>query len=292
MRKKLLITGSTGFLGSNLIKKLIKKKYFIICLVRNKSNFENIKYFTKRRYIKFFNYEKKNLRKVFLDYRIDGEIHCATNYGLNVTSSQEIIDSNLIFPLKILELSAKSGVKFFINSDTILNKNISEYTLSKNQFNEWLKLYSKQIKCCNVKLEHFYGPGDNKTKFVINLILSFLSRKKNINFTPGNQKRDFIYIDDVVEAFIKILDFTFYNNFDFEEFEVGTQKYLQLKKFVKIVKKLTKNYETNLNFGALKYRKNEKMNIKVNIKSLKKIGWSPKVSLRQGLLKTIKYYGK
>jgi nucleoside-diphosphate-sugar epimerase len=71
MRKKLLITGSTGFLGSNLIKKLIKKKYFIICLVRNKSNFENIKHFTKRRYIKFFNFEKKKLRKVFLDYRID-----------------------------------------------------------------------------------------------------------------------------------------------------------------------------------------------------------------------------
>jgi len=292
MKKKLLITGSTGFLGSNLIKKLIKKKYFIICLVRNKSNFENVKNFTKYRYIKFFNYEKKDLRKVFLDYSIDGVIHCATNYGLNITTPQEIIDSNLIFPLKILELSAKSGVKFFINSDTILNKNISEYTLSKDQFNQWLKLYSKKIKCCNVKLEHFYGPGDNKTKFVINLILSLLSRKKNIDFTPGNQKRDFIYIDDVVEAFIKILDFTFYKNFDYKEFEVGTQKYLQLKKFVKLVKKLSKNYETNLNFGALKYRKNEKMNIKVNIKSLKKTGWRPKVSLRQGLLKTIKYYEK
>jgi CDP-paratose synthetase len=292
MRKKLLITGSTGFLGSNLIKKLIKKKYFIICLVRNKSNFENVKNFRKHRYIKFFNYEKKGLRKVFLDYRIDGVIHCATNYGLNLTTSHEIIDSNLIFPLKILELSAKSGVKFFINSDTILNKNISEYTLSKNQFNEWLKLYSKKIRCCNVKLEHFYGPGDNKTKFVIDLILSFLSRKKNIDFTPGNQKRDFIYIDDVVEAFIKILNFSLYNNFNYEEFEVGTQKYLKLKKFVRTVKKLSKNCETNLNFGALKYRKNEKMNININIKSLKKIGWRPKVSLRQGLLKTIKYYEK
>jgi nucleoside-diphosphate-sugar epimerase len=292
MRKKLLITGSTGFLGSNLIKKLIKKKYFIICLVRNKSNFENVKNFRKHRYIKFFNYEKKGLRKVFLDYRIDGVIHCATNYGLNLTTSHEIIDSNLIFPLKILELSAKSGVKFFINSDTILNKNISEYTLSKNQFNEWLKLYSKKIRCCNVKLEHFYGPGDNKTKFVIDLILSFLSRKKNIDFTPGNQKRDFIYIDDVVEAFIKILNFSLYNNFNYEEFEVGTQKYLKLKKFVRTVKNLSKNRETNLNFGALKYRKNEKMNININIKSLKKIGWRPKVSLRQGLLKTIKYYEK
>jgi nucleoside-diphosphate-sugar epimerase len=292
MKKTLLITGSTGFLGSNLIKKLIKKKYFIICLVRNKSNFKNVKNFTKYRYIKFFNYEKKDLRKVFLDYRIDGVLHCATNYGLNITSPQEIIDSNLIFPLKILELAAKSGVKFFINSDTILNKNISEYTLSKDQFNQWLKLYSKKIKCCNVKLEHFYGPGDNKTKFVINLILCFLSRKKNIDFTPGNQKRDFIYIDDVVEAFIKILDFTFYKNFDYKEFEVGTQKYLQLKKFVRLVKKLSKNCETNLNFGALKYRKNEKMNINVNTKSLKKTGWRPKVSLRQGLLKTIKYYEK
>ena len=115
MRKQLLITGSTGFLGSNLIKKLIEKKYFIICVVRNKSNFENIKHFKKNRHIKFFNYEKKDLREVFFDYKIDGVIHCATNYGLNLTSTQEIIDSNLILPLKILELSAKSGFKFFIN---------------------------------------------------------------------------------------------------------------------------------------------------------------------------------
>ncbi len=289
-RINIAVTGATGFLGSNLVKKLINKNYYIICVVRNKSNLTNIDNLISNTNVKLFNYEKKNIKELFVDYKIDGVIHCATSYGLNASSVAEIINSNLIFPLDIIKLSVQFGVKFFINSDTILNKNISEYTLSKKQFNEWLKFFSHSIKCCNVKLEHFYGPGDNNTKFVINLILNLLREKDFINFTAGNQKRDFIYIDDVTDAFIKILDFVTNNSFFYKEFEVGTQNYIKLKDFVYTVKKLSKNKHTKLNFGVLEYRKNEKMNIKVNTKNLKKLGWKPKFSLKQGLLRTIKHY--
>ena len=290
--KTILITGATGFLGSNLIKKLIKRKYLLICLIRNKSNLTKLQYIKNNKNIKFFNYEKKKLKEIFFKNKIEGIVHCATNYGLNISETKEIINSNLIFPLDILKLAVEFRVKFFINSDTILNKNISEYTLSKQQFNDWLKFFSHSIKICNVKLEHFYGPGDNATKFVINLILNLISKKESISFTPGNQTRDFIYIDDVVNAFLKIIDFTINNDFIYQEFEVGTQNYIKLKKFVKIVKKLCKNKKTKLNFGALKYRINEKMTLKVDIKNLEKLGWKPKFTLNQGLIRTIKYYEK
>ena len=77
-------------------------------------------------------------------------------------------------PLRLLFLAKKYGVKAFINTDTILEKNISFYTLSKFQFNEWFEAYSNHLYCCNVKIEHFFGPKDNFTKFVIYLIVNIL----------------------------------------------------------------------------------------------------------------------
>jgi predicted glycosyltransferase involved in capsule biosynthesis len=69
-------------------------------------------------------------------------------------------------PLQLLELGKKTRVNCFINTDTILDKRVSYYSLSKNQFREWLELYAKEMICLNVALEHFYGPYDDNTKFV------------------------------------------------------------------------------------------------------------------------------
>ena len=95
--KTILITGATGFLGSNLIKKLIKRKYLLICLIRNKSNLTKLQYIKNNKNIKFFNYEKKKLKEIFFKNKIEGIVHCATNYGLNISETKEIINSNLIF---------------------------------------------------------------------------------------------------------------------------------------------------------------------------------------------------
>lgn len=285
---KVLITGGSGFLGSSIINYLSKKKFRFFYVVRKKSNLSRIQKYKKNKKII---YEDNKIENLFKKQKIDLILHCATNYGTNDTDINNIIQSNLVLPLKLLSLAKKYKIKRFINTDTVLNKKISLYTLSKFQFYEWFNEYSKDLYCCNVKIEHFFGPKDNETKFVISLIKSILKKKK-IRLTKGEQKRDFIYIKDVVSAFEKIIINSLKIKKGKRTFEIGTGKSYSIKNIVLLILKLTNRDKKIVSFGALPYRKNELMNIKLNIKRLKKIGWKPNFNLQQGLIETINYYKK
>ncbi len=292
---KIFITGGNGFLGSNLVNKISKKNYILHLLIREKSNISRLKLNKK---IKLLRFKKKNLENFFKKNKYDMIIHCATNYGIEEDNSSNVIHPNLLLPLQLLDLAKKYSVKSFINTDTILNKNISSYTLSKGQFVDWLKFFSKFLNCYNVKLEHFYGPKDNNNKFVINTICRLLKNEDKIDFTKGFQKRDFIYISDVVSALEKIILFALKkervnsNDFNLKTFEIGTGKKTSIKSFVLLIAKLTGNTRTRLEFGKLPFRKNEIFNVKVNLSNIKEIGWRSKIKLEYGLIKTINYYKK
>lgn len=292
---KILVTGGNGFLGSNLVNKISKKNYILHLLIRDKSDISRLKLNKKTKLLKF---QKKNLENLFKKNKYDLIIHCATNYGIEEENSSNTIYPNLLLPLQLLDLAKKYSVKSFINTDTILDKNISSYTLSKNQFVDWLKFFSKFINCYNIKLEHFYGPKDNNNKFVINTISRFLKNEDKIEFTKGFQKRDFIYISDVVSAFEKVILFALkknqknLNSFNLKTFEVGTGRKISIKKFIFLVAKLTGNTRTRLEFGKLPFRKNEIFDVKVNLKNIQELGWKSKIKLEYGLTKTINHYKK
>jgi len=285
--KTILITGSTGFLGSSIMNSLSKKNYKFLYLIRKSSNLSRIKKFNKNERI-IIDYEKLEL--IFKNNKIDYILHCATSYGTKDKNISNIIQSNLSLPLKLLDLAKKYEVKRFINTDTVLKKNISHYTLSKYQFNEWFKKFSKDMFCCNIKIEHFFGPGDDISKFVISLIINILKKNYPIKLTKGIQKRDFIYIEDVVSAILRIIENTEKKFYGLETYEIGTGKSISIKKFSYMIAKLCNKDPHIFKFGALSYRRNEPMDIKINTNKLKKIGWKVKFNLKKSLLKTIKYY--
>jgi len=220
MSKTILLTGGTGFLGSNLLKKLLSLDYNVILLKRSFSNTHRIDDVLSD--IKCYNIDQIDLTTVFKDQSIDIVLHCATDYGRKKTSPLQIIEANLILPLKLLQLGKENGIKCFINTDTILDKRINHYSLSKSQFMDWLKTYKENIVCINLALEHFYGPGDDKTKFVSYIFDCLLNNVNNIELTKGDQKRDFIYIDDIVDAFITVISNVSNTVNGFFHYEVGT----------------------------------------------------------------------
>jgi nucleoside-diphosphate-sugar epimerase len=283
--KIILLTGGTGYLGSKILKQLVDNGYNIILLKRSFSNTVRIKEYINK--IISYDIDLVPLGRIFSENTIDTIIHCATNYGRGENDPLHVIEANLLLPLKLLELGKKYHVKSFINTDTILDKRINYYSLSKKQFKDWLIVYKQDYTCVNVLLEHFYGAGDDSTKFVTYIIHNLLKNVDKIDLTRGEQRRDFIYIDDVVDAFVKIINSLDNFNRDFYEFEIGTNYPLSIKQFVELAKQLSGNKHTLLNFGALPYRENEVMNYNVNTSEISKLGWKCNSTVEEGLKKMI-----
>ena len=282
---KILLTGGTGFLGSNILRRLLGLGHELFCIKRETSSLERVKIFKHK--IKWFNVETSDFDEIISSYKIEGIIHCATDYGRKQFDPIQTIETNLILPLKLLHAAASNNVLVFINTDTVLDKRVDTYSLSKRQFSEWLEKYSNDIITVNVALEHFYGPFDNDSKFVSYVIRKMLGNEDSIDFTLGLQKRNFVYIEDVIDAFIVLLNNINKLDNSFHNFEVGTEDSVSIKDFVGLVKKLCNNNTTDLNFGAINYRENEVMNTNTNTDKLKSLGWFPRFSLEDGLKNTI-----
>lgn len=284
-RKTILMTGATGFLGSNLLKSLINKEFDIIILKRLSSRLDRLDGFHDK--IRKINIEEVSIEECIQIVKPEIVIHCATDYGRKNIEPSVIIEANLILPLKLLEASRIGNVKCFINTDTYLDKGINYYSLSKKQFKDWLNTFSSDLVCVNIILEHFYGPFDDKTKFVSFIIDNFLSNVNEINLTFGEQERDFIYIDDVINAFIHIINNSDNLSHGFYNYEIGTNRQIKIKELIEIIRNITGNTTTKINYGALPYRKNEIMKSEVNTSAIKTLGWLPKVELIEGLIRTI-----
>lgn len=286
--RKLAITGATGFLGSHLLAAILAETdYTVLVLKRSASNTSRIRNFLHDSRVEFYNIDTEPLEAVFREHSVDVFLHCATNYGRGGDDVLDVVQTNLVLPLNALQASIKNGVRLFINTDTIINKNVSHYSLSKSHFLDWLRVYSTRVKAINLPIEHFYGAFDNETKFTTHIIRSLLNEVKTIDLTEGNQRRYFIHIRDVISAFMTILAKQETIDGGFHSFDISAETSVSVREFVLLVKKLTGNTATRLNFGALPYRANEIMELKTDISGLKLLGWAPTVSLEEGLKQTI-----
>ena len=288
---KVLLTGGTGYLGSHLAHLLVAEDWEVSLLKRRTSNLGRIaKIETQMRLIDI---ESIDLDSLFKESRFDLILHCATNYGRNQTNQLTLIEANLLLPLKLLLKAIEYKVPTFLNTDTILDKRIGDYSRSKKQFLEWMESMSSQIRCLNVSLEHFFGPGDDPSKFVSFIVESLVVQSaESIDLTPGEQYRDFIYIDDVVQAFAAIIKNSAQFPKGLQKFEVGSGIKIKLKDFVQQVKTASGNTKTELKFGALPYRPNEVMETEVDLRALLALGWAPQTHLHEGILRTLKFYQK
>ncbi|TAK87938.1 MAG: NAD(P)-dependent oxidoreductase [Betaproteobacteria bacterium] len=283
--RTVLLTGATGFLGSHVARALLRQHVKLYATARDSSSFARVLDIKHQiDWIGTDGHLPSRARKL---EAIDCIVHCATNYGRGEATPISTIESNLILPLQLLETTVNNGLRCFINTDTYLDKGINHYSLSKKQFAEWLESYKERLVCINVVLEHFYGPGDNKTKFVTWLTDQLLEEVETIPLTAGQQRRDFIYIDDVVAGFLAIFRFAQDIDVGFHRFDVGSGTPISIRHFAELAKVMTGNSKTVLHFGAIPYRPSEVMDATIDIRALTALGWNPTVGLTEGLSKTI-----
>jgi CDP-paratose synthetase len=287
MSQRLLMTGATGFLGSHLLARLLAEPQYsdILILKRSYSDLGRIAHLMP--VISTFDHDLHPLEEIFRGNRFDTILHCATNYGRGPISRAQIIETNLLLPLRLLDLAADHGTSLFINTDTMLHNRISAYSLSKQQFREWLRGAAERMTCIDMLLEHFYGPGDDQTKFVSNLIAALLEDRPGIDLTEGQQTRDFTYIEDVIEAFLHVLR-SAQKGAGYLEYQVGSGLSTRLRDFVELARAICGNTTTELRFGALPYRANEQMNVAADTSRLRALGWKSRWSVCDGLEATIR----
>jgi len=292
MTKTILLTGATGFLGSHLLSALVKEGYKMVILKRSFSNTWRINHLLEQ--ITTYDINIVPFEQVFEEQKIDVVIHTATNYGRKGGTVSNIVDDNVLFGLKLFETALVYNTGMFFNTDTLQSKYLSYYTLSKKQFVEWFNFFidMKNIKIVNLRLEHMYGPKDDNTKFVTWLIEQMLSNHDIINLTKGDQKRDFIYIDDIVSVYLLLLKKSDTLS-EFNEFDVGSGSQITIKEFVYKLKNTIemvnqRSVLANLNFGSIPYRKGEEMDVIENLDPLSRLGWKPHVKLDEGLKMVVK----
>jgi len=291
--KNVLLTGATGFLGSHLLQAFLENGWHVAILKRSFSDTRRIREYLDR--VKSFDLDLVPLEKPFEECgQFDCVVHTATNYGRHGETATEVFESNLSFPLRLLNAATFFNTAIFFNTTTFFNKAtllyayLNYYALSKRQFEDWGRIFANQgkIQFVNIKLEHMYGPGDDLSKFTTWIVQSCINNIDKIELTPGEQKRDFIHIDDVVSAYKLLVEKGRQSGVGFQEFELGRGKAVSMREFVEAAKRLT-GANTELAFGAKAYRENELMHSEADIAKLLALGWKSKYDLSAGLKKMI-----
>lgn len=278
----ILLTGATGFLGRNLLLALsTKKNHRIFAVSHKKSTAISIQ--SDIHWI-----APSQIEGVLIQHHIDCVIHTATSYGRLNESVTDIFAANTCWPLSILELACKHNVDLFIDTGTSLPDQLNAYSLSKSQFRDWGKQLATihLIRFLHLRLEHFYGPDKDHTKFVSYLIHHCLHNTQSIPLTAGEAKRDFIYIDDVVAAYLCLLDNQAQLSVGYQEFGLGSETTISVRELAEIIKETTRSTSL-LNFGKIPYRKDEVMLSIADATALHRLGWYCKTSLREGIRKSL-----
>ncbi len=291
--------GGTGFLGYSFAKKCIKKKLLVTSLSRKKPS--------KKRYLKNVKYIYADIKhKNKLNLKLKKNYEYVINFGGDVNHhSNSTYKSHYIGCKNLTTIFQNRKIEKFIqigssveygklksphyekNSITNLNRLNSIYAKSKLKSSiDILNLFNKKKFPGTVfRIYLAYGPGQDFNRVIPYTIINCL-KNRSFKCSDGNQFRDFVYIDDVVEILFKSLKNKKSNG---QVFNICSGRPSNIKKIINYIQKKINGGHPN--FGSIKLRKDEIRTYYGSTRKTKNFfKWSPKINLKIGLNKTIKYY--
>ena len=296
MRKKILVIGGTGFIGTSLLKKCKKLNWLLTSVSLHKPLIKDRISGTK-----YLICDISSLKK--LKKTIKSNYDYVVNLGgyIDHINNEKVKKNHLIGPKNLFKIFKERQIKSFIQIGSS-----TEYGRLKSPQKEDSKICPKDIygkykflatkyylECYKkfnfpvsiIRFYQIYGPHQKKNRFVPQLI-NACKTGKTFYTSNGTQSRDFLYIDDAINGIIKCIISPKSKG---KIFNIGCGKAVQLKKIMKIVEKKMGNF--NPVFGKISLRKNENRVLYPDISKAKKVlKWKNKTTFEKGIDKTIKYY--
>ena len=316
--KKIIVTGGLGFIGSNLIKLLIKKNYFVVNIdkVNYASNFFNTKNFSKNKNYKFVKLDinnKSKFKKILNLYKPIAIFNLAaeTHVDRSIDAPAEFIRSNIVGVFNLLEVfkeftkKNKKAKLIHISTDEVYGdvlknrsketdpyKPSSPYAASKASSDHLVYSYVRTFKlnAMITNCSNNYGPHQHPEKLIPKLIYNIINNKPLPLYGKGKNSREWIFVDDHCEALIKVFKNgskgEFYNigsNINSSNFDIAKLLIEISKKKIKLGKKVKIKFVKDRPGHDFRYALDSK-------KILKKLKWKSKINLKKGLENTFDWY--
>lgn len=304
--KKILITGSTGFVGACLTHKLIGSSYEVHSIIRRESNLWRIKNIIGKVNIHYVDLTDVNsLEKLIHNIKPNLIYHLATYGGYPFQDDLgKIIQTNIMGTVNLVKACSKIGFDCFINTGSSseyglkskpmeeedILKPINNYGFSKAAATLYCQAVAKRERLPIVTLRLFspYGYYENRARLIPTVILSCLS-EKNPKLSSPKAVRDFIFIEDVIGAYIKAMETS---DIGGEIFNIGYGQQQSAGEVVNKIVELTGN-KVRPEWGKVSNPRFEPKVWQANISKAKSIlKWEPSYNLEEGLNKTIEWFEK
>jgi UDP-glucuronate 4-epimerase len=310
--KNILVTGGAGFIGSNLIEKLLKEGYEVVCLDNFNDYYNpqikrnNIKpYLREKRFdlIEADIRDKDTLKKVFEKYKFRKVIHLAAQAGVRLSLKQPnlYVDVNVNGTLNLLELSKEYKIKYFVfgSSSSVYGATkeipfseegkltpISPYGVSKRTGELLCSTYNHLYNLPVTVLRFFtvYGPRQ-RPDMAIHKFTKLIDEGKEIClYGNGETSRDYTYISDIIEGIISALN----TDFNYEIFNLGNSNPTNLSRLISLIEK---NLGKTVKIKYLPEQPGDPSSTFADISKSKRIlNYKPKIKMEEGIKNFIEWY--
>ena len=316
--KKIIVTGGLGFIGSNLIKLLLKKNYSVVNIdkVSYASNFYNTKNFSNKKNYKFIKLDinnKSKLRKVLNFHKPVAIFNLAaeTHVDRSIDGPAEFIKSNIFGVFNLLEefrefTKKNSRTKLIhISTDEVYGdvlkgrskendpyKPSSPYAASKASSDHLVYSYVRTFKlnAMITNCSNNYGPHQHPEKLIPKLIYNIINNKPLPLYGNGKNSREWIFVDDHCEALFKV----FKNGTEGQFYNIGSNinsSNLNIAKLLINIARTKIKLSKKVKIKFVKDRPGHDFRYALDSKKiLKKLKWKSKINLKKGLENTFNWY--
>jgi len=314
-KKTILVTGSAGFIGFHVTKKLLETGNKVIGVDSLNNYYEpklkkdRNKILLESKNYKFYKLNLKNekeLKKIFTENKIDKICHLAAQAGVRYSLENPLAyeESNLKGFINIIECARHFKVKDFIyaSSSSVYGKNKMDKKGFKesDEVNQPISLYAATkkaneliaynyhhlfgINCTGLRFFTVYGPYGRPDMAIYIFTKNILAGKSIDVYNNGKMFRDFTYVGDIVDGIIKSLE----KSYPYEIFNLGDSDTIELKYLITNIEQNLKQ-KAKINFKPIQPGDVEKTFANIS-KAKKMLGFNPKTKIEEGVKNFIEWY--